>query len=610
MCGIVGGFGSKVNDDWVQQQTVKLKYRGPDFQKDLKISETLHVGSARLSMTDPLPRSNQPFESKRSVIVFNGEIYNYKELKLKLESKGVEFSTSSDTEVLQKAIEIWGDRATTEIEGMYAFAYFDKIKELLILGRDPLGKKPLYFSTTENSIHWSSSLNSMKDFFHDFEVNNQALSEYLTLGYTLDPETMFFGIQSVQPGRFLHFELSNYKVKLKKETRITIRKPRSNRDKSIRENIKLAVASRLEGHRSAAISLSGGLDSSIVALLASETDTTVTGYSASWPDSDKQRYNEDSQAAREIAKNIGIQYEEVEIFKAKDLDQNLRLYIKAMQEPNSNPSGLSMMNLYKSISNDGFRLVLTGDGADEILGGYPRYKALSRIPKLLNLESKNISHYLEKERTNANKRIMQFLISQSSNKTLDNWFHWHWNFTPQEIGLLFPTLFSSLNSKTLREKINLSSLDYGANAIAFNMNLDREIWLGMESNRKLDRISMFYSIEARSPFQDERVIDAALDYMEETKFKKIGKQLLWEVFPEMEALGVRKNKSGFISPVGHWLRENPTLVDQKIETLDKFLPLSKSHLQQIKTYPHSGNFRKIMQVWSLIVLSYWLADSE
>jgi asparagine synthase (glutamine-hydrolysing) len=493
---------------------------------------------------------------------------------------------------------------------MYAFAYFDKFKELLILGRDPLGKKPLYFSITENSIHWSSSLNSIKALFNNFEINNQALSEYLTLGYTIDPETMISGIRSVQPGRFLHVELSDSKVIMEREIRIAIRKPRADRDRSIRETIKLAVASRLEGHKSAAISLSGGLDSSIVALLASETNTTITGYSASWPDSDKQRYNEDSQAAREIAKNIGIEYKEVEIFKAKDLDQNLRLYIKAMQEPNSNPSGLSMMNLYKSISDDGFRLVLTGDGADEILGGYPRYKSLSRIPNLLNLESKYISHYLEKERTNASKRIMQFLISQSSNNTFDNWFHWHWNFTPHEIRLLFPSLFSSSNSKSLREKIKLYSIDYQANAIAFNMNLDREIWLGMESNRKLDRISMFYSIEARSPFQDERVIDAALDYMEEKKFNKIGKQLLWEVFPEMEALGVRKNKSGFISPVGHWLRENPALVDQMIETLAKFLPLSKSHLQQIKTYPHSGNFRKIMQVWSLLVLSYWLADSE
>ncbi len=610
MCGIVGGFGSEVNNVWVQQQTIKLKYRGPDFQKDLKVSETIHIGSARLSMTDPLPRSNQPFESERSVIVFNGEIYNYKELKLKLESQGVEFSTSSDTEVLLKAIEIWGDKATTEIEGMYAFAYFDKFKELLILGRDPLGKKPLYFSITENSIHWSSSLNSIKALFHNYQINNQALFEYLTLGYTIDPETMISGIQSVQPGRFLHVKLSDSKVIMEREIRIAIRKPRSNRDRRIREIIKLAVASRLEDHKSAAISLSGGLDSSIVALLASETNTTITGYSASWPDSDKQRYNEDSQAAREIAKNIGIEYKEVEIFKAKDLDQNLRLYIKAMQEPNSNPSGLSMMNLYKSISDDGFRLVLTGDGADEILGGYPRYKSISRIPNLLNLESKYISHYLEKERTNASKRIMQFLISQSSNNTFDNWFHWHWNFTPHEIRTFFPSLFSSSNSKSLREKIRVSSIDYRANAIAFNMNLDREIWLGMESNRKLDRISMFYSLEARSPFQDERVIDAALDYMEETKFHKIGKQLLWEVFPEMGALGVRKNKSGFISPVGHWLRENPALVDQKIETLAKFLPLSKSHLQQIKTYPHSGNFRKIMQAWSLIVLSYWLADRE
>ena len=131
MCGIVGGYGENVDAPWVSNQTTQLAYRGPDFQKYIQVNPKLHFGSARLAMTDPLPRSNQPFETERSVIVFNGEIYNYEILKAELESAGVKFETQSDTEVLLKSLDFWGDEAAFRLEGMFAFAYFDKTKEIL-----------------------------------------------------------------------------------------------------------------------------------------------------------------------------------------------------------------------------------------------------------------------------------------------------------------------------------------------------------------------------------------------------------------------------------------------------------------------------------------------
>lgn len=610
MCGIVGGYGAKVQNKWVSDQTRNLAHRGPDSQDSIVLSNEVHFGSARLAMTDPLPRSNQPLRSDISAIVFNGEIYNHKDLKTELESEGVSFQTESDTEVLLQSLETWGDLTNLKAEGMYAFAYMNFKENVLILGRDCLGKKPLYYFVSNNTVHWSSSLKSLASLQTKQDLSSESIFEYMTLGYSIDPGTFKQEIFSVLPGTFLKFKFEDKSLIEYVPVKTPFRRIQLPNCKKFRDILRSAVVTRIEGHQTSAISLSGGLDSAIIALLASETNSKITAYSASWPDSDKSRYNDDAQRARIIAKNLGIEFQEVEIFETNKLDANLREYVRAMEEPNSNPSGLSMMNLYKAISQDSHRLVLTGDGADEILGGYPRYISLSRLPNLIHINSKFLSSQLDHERNRLNSRFFQLLVSQSSNKSYDNWLHWHWNFTPKELSFLSPKLFGAMSTNGIRRKFEFIEPQFKSNAVSFNMQLDREIWLAMESNRKLDRISMYYSIEARSPFQDENVIEYALKYMEETRYKILGKKLLWESFPEMKALGVRQDKAGFISPVGHWLRGNPDLVKSSIEALSCRLPLNSDYLEKLRRAPNSGEYRNIMKLWSLVVLSYWIQDES
>jgi len=610
MCGIVGGYGANVQNEWVTNQTNKLSHRGPDSQTDIVFSNNLHLGSARLAMTDPLPRSNQPFLSNKGALIFNGEIYNHNELREELKSNKIQFETESDTEVLLKSLDYWGEGTKQKIEGMYAFAYFNFESNTLILARDTLGKKPLYYSISNGTIHWSSSLKSLRAIQTDRNLDSEAIYEYLSLGYTIDPGTILQKISAVKPGHFLKFTLNNNFITELTPLKTTFSKKFSHSAKLFREILFSAVATRVEGHPTSAISLSGGLDSTVIALLACQTDSRITAYSASWPDSDKSRYNNDAKSAKVIAKNLGIEFQEVDIFEIGLLDVNLREFVRAMEEPNSNPSGLSMMNLYKAISRDSHRLVLTGDGSDEILGGYPRYQSLSKIPNLLKINSHYLSNQLDRERNRINSRFFQLLISQSSNRNFDNWLHWHWNFTPTELEQLSPKLFSAVNSKKLRQKLEFINPDFSANPISFNMQMDREIWLGMESNRKLDRISMNYSIEARSPFQDENVIDFALTFMESTEYKVLEKKFLWEAFPEIKELGVRNDKAGFISPVGHWLRGNPELVTEALDFLADQLPLNREYLVRLSNAPTSGEYRNIMKLWSLVVLSYWIQESK
>lgn len=608
MCGIVGGFGIRVDNVWVTEQTSRLAYRGPDSQAELRFSEQVHFGSARLAMTDPLPRSNQPFRTKKSALVFNGEIYNHKEIRKELELLNQSFETESDTEVLIKSLECWGNNAYSKLQGMYAFAYYNFEEETLTLGRDLLGKKPLYYTIENNTLHWSSSAKSIRNLAANVELDFSSIFDYLSLGYSIDPKTVDKKISAVLPGHFLKFRLKSGILEEIERIRTSSNRQLRPNPTNFRELVTSAVESRVEGHDSIAVSLSGGLDSAVIAMIANQMDTRVTAYSASWPDSDKERYNVDSQRAQVIAENLGIEFIKVEIFHAKDLHENLREFVLAMEEPNSNPSGLSMLNLYKRISQNAERLVLTGDGADEILGGYPRYKSLARFPNVLKLNSLKVSKILDQERTDLNSRFIQFLVSQSSNNNFDNWLHWHWNFTPAELQVLSPSLFPLSESQELRKRLSFYEPLFDKNPISFNMQIDREIWLSMESNRKLDRISMHYSIEARSPFQDERVIDYALNYMDSTKYKVLGKSILKDSFPEIKEIGTRAEKAGFISPVGHWLRSNPILVKTALKDLSEALPLNQACINDLESSPKNGNYRKIMQLWSLVVLSYWIQE--
>ena len=612
MCGIVGGFGLNVQQGWVRRETDHLKNRGPDHRGTIEVDAILSMGAARLAMTDPLPRSNQPFKSKElnSIISFNGEIYNYRELRNDLLNEGYIFHTDSDTEVLLASIHKYGLQATEKINGMYAFAHYSMDSQVLILGRDFLGKKPLYWMSFQGSIYWSSSLQSLSRLKKERKLSPEGLVEYLSFGYTIDPNSIETEIHVISPGSFLRASIEGNSAKFELlDSRSYISKLISP-PLTIREELTNAVRLRTSGHKSAAISMSGGLDSSIVAQIAAQLNITINAYSAIWLDSDKERYNTDATTAKVISAKLGIPCTLVEMISVNQLADSLDKFVTAMEEPNANPTGISMMSLYKAIADDGHRLVLTGDGSDEIFGGYPRYISLSRMPKILSLRGKRVNKALSSERDKISSKLILTLLSQTDYKNPNHWMHWHWNFTPVELGRLLNHNYGrGYVIDHLESSISKYIRTNEMNKIKQMMEMDRNIWLSMESNRKLDRISMYHSIEARSPFQDDRVIAAGLNEMEKYKFKRIEKKVLWDAFPEMQSLGVRPDKTGFISPVGHWLRSNPTLASDSLDHLHLLGDFNIEQMKKLLSAPENGNYKKIMQLWSLIVLSRWILSN-
>ncbi len=607
MCGILGAVGTSASRSILESELFHLARRGPDYQELITVKQNLFLGSTRLAMVDPHPRSNQPFSDPETgdVISFNGEIYNYLEVKAKLMELGKSFQTESDTEVLLKFIQHYGVSKLSELNGMYAFAFYNASESTLTLARDELGKKPLYYFEDESNFIWSSSLDSVVRLAGLQKPATKKNLNYLLLGYYLDPITPYEGVRQILPAKTL--TISVVDTKITSSTSVRISASPSCRLETLRSSLKRAVETRCEGHDSIAISLSGGVDSTIIAVLAAELNLKCETYSAHWTDSDKTRYNTDSFLAQSISKNLGFKHNQVEMIQTQNLTEELDLFLNAMEEPNGNPSGVSMMRLYRAIQDDGHRLVLTGDGADEIFSGYARYELVSRIPNALKLQSLVAQNLALSNRNNRYRKLFGLIASQLHPETPSAWLYWHSIFTPSELAELCPGLLEkeALYSEFSTSFESLTQSKVSINATSLLMSKDFQVWLPMESNRRLDRISMYHSIEARSPFQDREVVEVARRLMLESKYKILEKKLLREAFPELKSIGVRDDKAGFISPIGHWLRGNPQLVLQTLKYLEIELNWDSGALSKYLEAPQRGNFRELVQLWNLIVFVRW-----
>lgn len=609
MCGIIGVAGSRIQDRQIELALLSMHDRGPDSSSSTKINNLLTFGATRLAMIDPHPRSNQPFidEISGDCLIFNGEIYNYLVLRneLKNEFKDISFKTESDTEVLLAGLQLRGAEFVNSLNGMFSFSYYSKKDDTVLLGRDLQGKKPLYFHESSEGIVWASSLKAICIMLEKVEVSS--LEQYLQLGYFVDPNTPYRNVKEIIPGSLLKFDLTQNKITHSKITEGNSKKLTHSHPAQLRDALKFAVSNRIKDQNKVAISLSGGVDSAVIAILLAELGANTTAYSSFWEDRDKEKYNSDSEIAEKIATNLGIEFKKIAMPTSIEIKDVLTDFLIAMQEPNNNPTGLSMMHLYRGISQDNIRLVLTGDGSDEILAGYDRYNKTQILPKLFDIRETNFTRFIANSLCRVNPKVHKLFLSQFELQSTLKWLQWHQLFEPHE----FQKILGSLEIQDVGQvPCSFQTLTQGenlTNPVESLMRLDSKIWLAMESNRKLDRVSMSFSLEARCPFQDLEVRNAARELMSQSKYRVLDKKLLWEAFPELNELHVRTDKFGFISPVGHWLRSNPQLISESIDYLCKNFLSDRKYLETLEKGVSQGDFKRIQKTWAVVVLSKWLA---
>lgn len=540
MCGFVGTYkvphtAKTCSDSMIQY----LARRGPDHQATFSVND-FRLGVARLAMTDPNSRSNQPMLRDDRLIVFNGEIYNFRDLRKELIETNF-FTTESDTEVLLVALSEFSLEVIQKLSGSFAFAFIDFKTSTLVLARDPLGKKPLYYSVGRNAMTFCS----LQKPINEGKVvpnSSSALVSYLILGYVVDPLSFYSGVSALSPGEIKAFSFKDGLLKnrnyQKNET-----SPRQNLGSKIsaanvRRLLVNAVESRIQGHNKIALSLSGGFDSTLIAVILRELGCRAETFSVYWGDSDKSRYNNDARIASANSQKLGHNHHQVESLVVDNLDSYLTEYLRIMEEPSSNSTGLSMLDLFKEISNCGIRLALTGDGADEAFMGYERYRKVASFTRFPNLFPNKLHSMLKQHNW-----LLRKLGALQMRDEID-WISWHEVFNFSELLSFFDVKIEHVSefSNALGRVSSRIFTDRTSDRVKKFMSMDSQIWLSMESNRRLDRVSMWHSVEARMPFQDTIL----LDNLRTVSPKLLGngnKRILLEAFPEMSGFQRQKRKS-------------------------------------------------------------------
>jgi asparagine synthase (glutamine-hydrolysing) len=603
MCGIIGGRDSDIKS-FVESGLTELARRGPDSQQLISVDLEVTFGATRLAMTDPNPRSNQPMidPDTGNAIVFNGEVYNFKELRSELRSLGIKFFTESDTEVILKLISYLGYEAIAKLEGMFTFSFLDKKARKIILARDFLGKKPLYYYSKSNTFLFSSYASLIQKHVSNANLKVDSVVEYLVLGYVQDPNSMFDNVLAIGPGELLVYDLE--KNHIESQSLILPRQIFEENLSTVRNTFENSLLDRVNGHKTFALSLSGGIDSTIIALECARLSLPVEAYSLSFPDLGDSEFNLDAIAASKIAKKLNIKFTQIEMPKSTLIPNLIENYVTAMDEPNATTTGISQLHFFSEIAEAGHRLVLTGDGGDELFSGYPRYelaRKIQRIPFVKSVKYDLIYNFIEKYAKFLSEKL--FLIAPPQSNIF--WLHWH---------SIMPTYKANslLNSNT---EITLNSivvseikrkLTFKSSRIEELMLKDLAIWLSMESNRRLDRTSMWSSVEARSPFQSENLVALSFKILRENDYKVTKKSILYREFPELNQLALLRRKRGFSSPQNYWLMSNPDFVQDSLVVLQDKIPINKSMIGRILQGAANQDHGSIKILWSLVILANWI----
>ena len=543
MCGIAGFFGKNSNlpkNKYFKKCLEIMHNRGPDAKgqifKSFK-SQSLVFLHSRLSIIDLTKNSNQPFEDENGILTFNGEIYNFVELKKFCLKKKIEFKTNSDTEVLLKILNLYGENAVKYLDGMWAFAYYNKKKNNLILSRDMFGEKPLYYTNDSKKILFASNLKYIETILNcKFNFNLKKIANFLAFGFKEfgnNNQTIFKKINFLLPG---HTILINHDNKKKVKRYVNFdKKSISNFDyyKSasvLRAQLNKTFNTRFRADVPLTCLLSGGMDSNSIAAVAKKQNKKISYFSLKHFSKD---YNEDHLIDRSV-KHLNLKHQYVKIPKRKNLEEFKKIIAHSYNVMPTITS-LAFAIICKRIKSLGYKVVITGIGGDELFKGYYHHfisflysiRNKSYFKKYYNLWEKNQKPYIRSKEYRDFEIIKKFA---KKNNTLHS-FHEDYEL-----------------KKYFKKKYKFKKRSYTKNFMHNAIINDIKHYSLPSQLEYADNISMYYSLEARSPFLSRDIIKLS-NSLPDTFFFKNGypKALLREAMRPMlpEKIIQNLNKVGF-----------------------------------------------------------------
>ena len=558
MCGITGIInkdGAAINKGLVLAMSRAVRHRGPD-EEGYYFDQQVALGIQRLKIID-LETGSQPIhnEDKSIWVVLNGEIYNYRDLRRELEAKGHKFYTRSDTETIVHAYEEWGDNFIEHLSGIFGFALWDTKRQRLMLVRDRVGVKPLYYYEAKNLLVFGSEIKSI--LLHpavERELDFEAFNNYLYFAYVPAPLTMFKGIKKLMPGHRLVWQGDSSNIRQYWDVSYNINADISEQEalERLQQLLRKAVKDQLIADVPLGLFLSGGIDSSILAsLMAGEMDRPVTTFSIAF---DEGQYNE-SKYAKQVAEHFGTDHREFVV--RPDIIKELPKIIEHLDEPLANSTALPTFLLSK-LAKEKVTVVLNGAGGDEIFGGYDRYRRQSFLSwyKKFPAGVRSLAHLaVEKLIPGIGTNLKTFkrraeMIANALNLPLDERY------------VTWASVISAdCREMILSERVKMVRSHFGPpdlDDVNKMMYADTKTYLVDDILTMTDKMSMAHALEIRVPFLDQAVVEFAATLpaglkVGKGKSKYLLRKLLAQSLPESIC---NRPKQGFMVPISCWFRED------------------------------------------------------
>lgn len=615
MCGFVGFTNKIENADVVIEEMMEtIRHRGPDAGGKY-VDKYIALGHRRLSIIDVSEQGNQPLYSEDGnlVLVFNGEIYNYQEIRTELIAKGYHFATNTDSEVLIYGYAEYGTKLLEKLRGMFAFVIWDKKHKTLFGARDFFGIKPLYYAKMNGTLLFGSEVKAfLKHPAFQKELNTDALEEYLTFQYSAMDETFFKNVYKLPPAHYFLLKDNEFRIQRYWDVKFT---PDSAPTLDTWVNqISEIFHDSVKAHKIADVEvgsfLSSGVDSSYVAAIADVDKTFTVGFGAD------EKYNEIGWA-KDFSKAIGKQNFS-KIIQPEEYWQELKHIQYQMDEPLADPSAVALYFVC-GLAAEQLKVVLSGEGADEIFGGYnvysePNATLYDKLPYSMRHSIGKVAEKLPA------KRGVNFFVRKG--KTLEERFIGNaYMFTPEERKSLLKIQTNAPDPQKLTA--HYYKRVQGMDDVTKMQYLDLHMWMAGDILLKADKMSMAHSLELRVPFLDKRVMGLASHIP--TKYRVTRKEVTDKNTPYITKYAMRlaaqkdtpqgtdktakKKKLGFPVPIRVWLKEDEyyQIVRQRFESpaSEQFFHTEK--LVQLLDDHKNGKADNSRKIWTVFMFLLWYA---
>lgn len=628
MCGITGIYAfnlvGKLHKVNVTAATMALQKRGPDFQ-DIHLEEWVALGHRRLSIIDTRSVANQPMwdDNKRYCIIFNGEIFNYKELRKSLESKGVTFNTDSDTEVLLKLYIHDGESCLNKLNGFFAFCIYDRQDQSMFLARDRFGIKPLLYQFDEDKFVFGSEMKSILAYGVEKKIDYSSLYLYLQLNYIPGSDSIFTTVKKVPPGHYLKVGRNKldvikwYSIPYDQQAAERNTLPYGEAKEKLKSLLEESVRKRLVSDVPLGAFLSGGIDSSVICALAIKHKPDLHTFSIGYRD---EKFFDETEYAQLVAKKVGAKHTVFSLTN-KDLYDSLEDLLNYTDEPFADSSAIAV-NILSKQTRKHATVALSGDGADELLAGYNKHEAFYRMThpgtsESLALMLAPFAKLFPQSRNSgfANKvRQIQRYREGKSLSQQDRYWRWAtFADKDQAMNLLHPDLRTTfwLKDYVTRRKDILSTVPDNATINDILMT-DMRLVLPGDMLTKVDMMSMNNGLEVRVPFLDYEVVNFLFSLPGDFKINgSMRKRVLQDAFRDILPSKLYKRpKKGFEVPMLKWLRN-----ELKSMITDDLLSQKTIEDQGIFYYPEIERLKQQLfssspgdvhaRVWGLVVFQSW-----